>query len=321
VWLLTRNRAINHVAHNQYAHLLNWLPLTPTIVTCLDLLELSQMESEEVRYSWYRCRHIRLAAEGMLRANRIIAISEYTKKSILERFPYPADKITVVYPAVDSARYYPRPPDPCVLNKYGLDQTHNYVLYVGSEQERKNLQTLVAVFALIRHEIPNLRLLKVGPSQDPAGRAALLRQVYCTGLQDEFQLIDFVDEADLPHIYNAAAALVFPSLREGFGLPPLEAMACGTPVICSNTTSLPEVVGDAALLTDPRDTAEMAHLLRRVLSDRDLARTLSDKGRDRAKQFTLTSVAAKTFQLYEDLWSASSVTRGAQLESQDADRN
>jgi len=303
VWLLTRNVAINHIAHNQYAHLLNWLPLRRTVVTCYDLLELNQMEAKQVSYGWHWRQHFRLAAEGMRRADRVIAISEYTKRSILERFPDLADRIVVIYTGVDSDRYFPHAPDPNTLDKYGVSQAHIYVLYVGSEQGRKNLRTLVDAFALIRQDIPNLKLLKVGPPQDPAGRAALLHQVRSLGLENQFQLIDFVDEADLPHIYNAAAVFVFPSLREGFGLPPLEAMACGVPVISSNATSLPEVVGDAALLVDPRDATEMARLLRGVLSDRELARTLSHRGRERAQRFTFKSAAAKVFQVYEELWS------------------
>ncbi|MCW5851732.1 MAG: glycosyltransferase family 4 protein [Anaerolineae bacterium] len=300
-WWGTRNRAINHITHHTYAHLLHILPLHPCVVSCLDLLELLQLETGEMDYSPQRQRHIHRAIQGMLRADRIIALSEYTKKTILDRFVYPEDQIVVIYPGIDLTHYTPRPPNPAVLQRYGIDPTTPYVLYVGSEQKRKNLKTLVSAFHMVRHDSARLNLVKVGPTQDPAGRAALLAQIQSLGLQDSVHIVDYVEEADLPHLYATARAFVFPSTGEGFGLPPLEAMACGAPVICSNAMSLPEVVGEAALLVDPMDGVEMARLLKRVLDEPDLRQTLRGKGLEQAARYGYVTAAHKMVQIYQDL--------------------
>ena len=300
-WWGTRNRAVNHITHHTYAHLLHILPLRPCIVSCLDLLELLQLETGDMAYSPQRQRHIHRAVQGMLRADRIVALSEYTKKTILDRFAYPEHKIVVIYPGVDLAHYTQQTPDPAVLDRYDIDAAAPYILYVGSEQKRKNLRLLVSAFDRLRHDFPQLKLVKVGPAQDPAGRAALVEQIRTLDLQERVRIVDYVEEAHLPHIYAAASAFVFPSTGEGFGLPPLEAMACGTPVICSNAMSLPEVVGDAALLVDPKDDVAIARLLKRVLDEPDLRQTLRAKGLVQACRYRYETAAEQMVRVYQDL--------------------
>jgi len=293
--------AIAHIASHYYAHILNFIPLKRSVVTCYDLIELMQMESRQVSYRWHRRKHIQAAVIGMLKAKHIITISEYTKKRILEKFLYPEDRITVIYPALDRAVFFPRPIDHAKMIQYGLDESARYVLYVGSEQRRKNLRTLIAAFSIARQKISDLKLLKVGSHQTEAGRKQLLSQIKELGLESDFQLIDYVNDCDLPYIYSAASVFVFPSLLEGFGLPVLEAMACGVPVVTSDAASIPEVAGEAALLVDPLDADSLADSIIQVVLDDSAAREMSAKGIAQAQKFTLERAASKTLKVYRKL--------------------
>jgi glycosyltransferase involved in cell wall biosynthesis len=305
VWLSKRPSTINHIAHHNYAHLLNWkfLGLSPCVVSCLDLIELTQLETGERAFSRTRSGHIRAAAAALQRANWVTALSEYTRKIILEHFPSLRERISIVYGGVDLQRYHSIVPRPDVLNRYGIHPGQQYVLYVGSEQPRKNIHCLVAAFAQVQSDFPGLQLVKAGPSQDPAGRAALLNQLERLGVQNQCQIIDYVAEEDLPDLYAGASVFAFPSLYEGFGLPPLEAMACGTPVICSTASSLPEVVDDAGMLIDPMDIDLWAAALRQVLSEPGLARQLSEKGIVQARKFSYEAAAASIYAVYENVQS------------------
>jgi glycosyltransferase involved in cell wall biosynthesis len=301
VWLSKRPQTIYHIAHHNQAHLLNWkwLKLSPCVVSCLDLIELTQLETGERTFSPYRARHIRAAAAALQQANWVTALSEYTQKIILEHFPSLADRISIVYGGVDLQRYRPITPRPEVLNRYGIQPGQSYVLYLGSEQARKNIHCLVAAFAQIHQDFPGLKLIKAGPSQNPAGRSALITQIEHLGIQNQCQIIDYVAEDDLPDLYAGAAVFAFPSLYEGFGLPPLEAMACGTPVICSNASSLPEVMGEAGMLVNPTDIDGWAAALRRVASEPTLAQKLSEKGIAQARKFSYEAAAASMYTVYE----------------------
>jgi glycosyltransferase involved in cell wall biosynthesis len=259
------------------------------------------------------------------RAAHILTVSQHAKQEIVDRYGLPPDKITVTYEAAGE-QFHPIS-DPTTLQavraKYGIGDGP-FVLALGNLQPRKNIARLVAAFAqtVNSEQSPavNRQQSKVPgqPSRettDPcslftthcslviAGKAQwreseVYRAVQQAGLEGRVVFPGYVDDADLPALYSAATVFVYPSLYEGFGLPPLEAMACGTPVISSNAASLPEVVGDAALLVDPSDTAALAQALRAALTEPSLRADLRQRGLSRAAQFSWERCAAETLAVY-----------------------
>jgi glycosyltransferase involved in cell wall biosynthesis len=171
-------------------------------------------------------------------------------------------------------------------------------LYVGSDDPRKNLITLIRAFAIVKRSLPDAKLLKVGTEDFPGERLHLLRRVEELGLKNDVIFIKQVAEEDLPLFYNLARVFVFPSLYEGFGLPLLEAMASGTPVVASWNTSIPEVVGTAARLVNPSKPEEVAEQIVQVLTHDVLAKQLSKAGLERAGQFDDKRQAESLLALY-----------------------
>jgi glycosyltransferase involved in cell wall biosynthesis len=189
--------------------------------------------------------------------------------------------------------------------RYGLSDS--YLLYVGTLHPRKNLVRLVQAFALtlrssfsMPESLPSdLQLVLAGQK----GRLydELFAQVRKLGLTDRVVLAGYVPDADLPALLSGALAFVFPSLYEGFGLPILEAMACATPVVCSNVSSLPEVAGDAALLVEPLDTQSLAEAIHRIVTDKDLRRTLVERGFRQIRVFSWRRCAREILQILEEV--------------------
>ena len=274
-------------------HLLLPLSSIPTVLTVHDLIFRHLPEHHKSLNRWYLNLTMPLYCH---RATRIITVSEFTRRDLIAAYAIPEEKITVIYEAA-SPRF--RPQSEAVVARvraqYGLPA--RYLLFVGTIEPRKNLTRLLSAFEAIHAEGLSDALVIVGQrgwlygdffsalEQSPAQRAVILP--------------GFVPDPDLPGVYAGAQALVLPSLYEGFGLPVLEAMACGTPVACSATSSLPEVAGDAALLFDPRDTDEIAVALRRVLSRGDLREALADLGTAQAGRFSWRRVAAETQSVYD----------------------
>jgi glycosyltransferase involved in cell wall biosynthesis len=212
-------------------------------------------------------------------ATRLLADSEATRRDLAQLYRVPPEKVTVVYPGLDEtlSRIDAGP----VRAKYGLPE--GYFLHVGTLQPRKNLIRLIDAAAAV----PEARLVLAGrPGWLSAPILARAREQ-----GDRVRLLDHVPDEDLAGLYSGARALVFPSFYEGFGFPVLEAMACGTPVICADTSSLPEVAGDAALLVNPLDTAAMVSAMARVQADPALAAALRAKGYAQARRFSWAAAA------------------------------
>jgi glycosyltransferase involved in cell wall biosynthesis len=242
----------------------------------------------------------RLALRGVGRADLVFADSRYTADELSRAGVAGDERIAVVPLGVDHELFRPVAPSAAVAGRYRLDAAERYVVYVGSEDPRKNLRALVSAIARLAPRHPNLRLLKVGPAHHEGERAALMRLAHDLGIGEHVRFLGHVPNADLPELYSASAACVMPSLYEGFGLPVLEAMACGAPVVCSSRTSLPEVAGDAALIVEP--TAEgIVDGLERVLASDELAGTLRERGLARAATFTWRRTAELTIRGYERL--------------------
>jgi glycosyltransferase involved in cell wall biosynthesis len=238
----------------------------------------------------------RVVPRSVARADRVLADSESTRRDLIAYFGASPEKVQVLYSGVD-ARFCPdaEPEEKArVEARYGLgDQP--YVLSVGTLQPRKNYVRLIKAFANLQPA--NLQLAIAG------GRGWLYEDVLAEAEKhgDRVHVLGFVDDADLPALFRNAVLFAFPSLYEGFGIPPLEAMACGIPVVCSNASSLPEVAGDAALMVDPLDVDALARAMVRALEDADLRREMIDKGLAQAARFTWEGAARQLLDVFEAL--------------------
>ena len=234
------------------------------------------------------------------RADLVLADSESTKRDLAELLDVPPEKVRVVYAGVEP-RFRPSFDDELlrqVARRYDLDPP--FILTVGTLEPRKNLQRLFAAYALLRqrmHFAP--RLVVVGATGWLTG--CIFAALEESGIKEHVQFTGYVADEDLPAVYNLACLFVFPSLYEGFGLPPLEAMACGAPVACSHAPSLPEVVGDAALTFEPTDVEAMADAMLRLLTDSEMRADLIVRGRDRATHFTWTAAATNLLAAYREV--------------------
>ncbi len=268
----------------------------PTVVTIHDLSLFTQAHTHEALNVKRGRRRIPIMAR---RASMIIAPSEWTKREIIEHLHIRPEKIRVIGEAA-RAGMKPLPLGECqsVLDKHQLRRP--FLLYVGTIEPRKNLLTLIRAYDELLRTTPHRPQLALC-----GGRGWLCDEVFQLveelKLQDQVRFTGYVDDADLPALYSAAAAFVYPSLYEGFGLPPLEAMACGTPVITSNVTSLPEVVGDAGLLHDPNDHRTLTRMLVEILGDETAREHFKREGLKQAARFSWERAARETQRLYDEL--------------------
>jgi glycosyltransferase involved in cell wall biosynthesis len=272
---------------------------TRSIVTVHDLSFMRRPECFVPGFREYLEGAVRWAVG---RAAHILADSESTRQDLLELLVVPPERVTVVYPGVDA--HFQPVEDPeardAARRKYNLPE--QFVLGVGTIQPRKNFSALVEAFAgLIAREgsegsVSDLHLVLAG--ENGWMWEETYEAVERTGVGNRAHFVGYVHDADLPAIYSLASVFAFPTLYEGFGLPALEAMACGTPVVSADNSSLPEVVGDAGLLVEASDVAELKASLWRLLSDDVLRRSLVAAGLERATSFTWGRAAAQVLDLY-----------------------
>lgn len=287
-------------------HLLPPLRDVPSVFTVHDLAFLAHPETHlrtnRAYLTFMMPRFVRAAT-------RVITDSEATRRDVLRHYNLPPDKVRVIHLGVEPMF---RPLDLAqarALVSVRQRLAEPYILFVGTLEPRKNLTGLLAAYRRLvqeRFEAPHLAI---------AGAPGWLyqdvyRQVRTWGLGERVSFLGRVPDADLPPLYSAAAAFAYPSLYEGFGLPPLEALACGAPVVCSNRSSLPEVVGDAALLVDPTNPGALATALGRLLDDAALCQQLRARGIARAAEFTWERAAAATTRVYTEALAAASVPAG-----------
>jgi glycosyltransferase involved in cell wall biosynthesis len=251
------------------------------------------------------------------RATRILTVSESSKRDIIKFFGTPPDKIDVIYNAFDE-RFSIEPREEDVVRVRERYQLHDpFVLYAGNVKPHKNLERLIEAFNLVRQRgLGRLKLVMIG--DEISKYAALRRAVHRYQLHQHVRFIGYLPEETLAVMYRLAGVFVFPSLYEGFGLPPLEAMASGTPVVTSNVSSLPEVAGDAALLVDPYDPIAIADGIHRVLTSEALQRDLRRKGWLRARQFSWEASVRRVRDIYREVAHAgarAAATQAAERES------
>jgi len=262
----------------------------PTVITIHDLFFIGYPGRRRPLYDLVMTVLARTYARG---AAAVIADSEHSRRAIIERLGLAADRITVI-PVGLGREFVRTAPSPAQRERYGLGS--RYVLYVGNFLPHKNLPRLLQAWSTLPATLrARHRLILAGG--DRGGRAALEALVSALGVTASVGFPGLVADEDLPAVYGGAAALVLPSLEEGFGLPALEAMACGAPVIASRRGALPEVVGDAGMLVDPEQTEALTAALWRILEREDERPGLVRRGLERAATFTAERTAGRVIEL------------------------
>lgn len=276
-------------------HLLMHLRRTPTVLTVHDLIFRRYPVHHKPLNRWYLNLTMPLYCR---RATHIIAVSRQTKRDVVEAYGIVPEKITVIYEAA-GPEFAPQPPETIAAVRARYKLPERYILSVGTIEPRKNLDRVLNAFEGLHAEGLADAFVIVGKKgwlyddffaqldRSPARHAVIFP--------------GWVSDEDLPAVYAGAAAVAFPSAFEGFGLPVLEGMACGAPVVCSNTSSLPEIAGDAALLVDPADTDAITSALRRVLCEPELAAGLQRRGYAQAAKFSWQRTAQETVEVYKQV--------------------
>jgi glycosyltransferase involved in cell wall biosynthesis len=267
----------------------------PTVLTVYDLRLASMPETySRARYLFLRS----VIPRSLRRSDRIIAISNDTKKDIIRYFGVPAERIAVSYCPVPNrfTRIEDRSLLASIREKYGLPE--KFILSVGKLEPRKNIDRLIEAYATIRKRI-GIGLVVSG-KRDPAFRGYYDR-VRKRGIEEDAVFTGYVDDSDLPALYSMARVFAYPSLHEGFGIPLLEAMACGTPVVTSDVSALPDVAGNAAVLVDPSSVESIAGGLARILGDDVFRAQLIESGYERARGFDAGRAAEGIVELYKKI--------------------
>lgn len=259
------------------------------VVTVHDIAPLEYPEGYSPAFRrWYEFLWRRL----LPRARAIITVSEFNKRRLVERLNLSADAIYVTHLGVDHSYFFPRTKDDAVAVRRKHALPEKFVLFVGSLSARKNIRRLIEAWRKCRH--PDAYLVLAG-----GVGATGLAGGELPDLPPRTIVIGRIDDADLPVLFSAATLFVYPSVYEGFGLPPLEAMACGTPCLVSNLTSIPEVAGPAAWQVDACDVQELAHALDELLGNDDLLRRMRETGLSHVKRFTWDATALRTHEILQ----------------------
>ena len=299
-----------HIPH------LYWIPRglgCPYILTVHDLLE--HMYGSRDASSLRRSLHFYLTRRVLRKAARVIAVSQFTKNEIEKLLAVPDARIEVVYNAIDERFLHGHATEAdreLIARRYQVN--HPFILYAGAIRPHKNVVRIIEAFSSLKSELQkeqqfsDLKLIIIG--DDLSSHPRLRRTVVRSGVQNDVRFLGFVPIEVLRIFYDVAKIFVFPSLYEGFGLPPLEAMAHGTPVVASNTSSLPEVVGNAALLVNPENVFEIRRGLQRALLDPVLRERMKQRGYEQAQRFSWTSSVSRILEIYREV-ADGRVSRGA----------
>ena len=298
-----------HIPH------LYWIPRglgCPYVLTVHDLLE--HMYGSRDLSSLRRSLHFYLTRRVLRRAARVIAVSQFTRNEIEKLLAIPDARIEVVYNAIDERFLHGHATEAdrdLIAQRYLVN--YPFILYAGAIRPHKNVVRIIEAFSALKSELqkeeqfPDLKLIIIG--DDLSSHPRLRRTVVRSGVQNDVRFLGFVPIEVLRIFYDVAKIFVFPSLYEGFGLPPLEAMAHGTPVVTSNTSSLPEVAGNAALLVNPENVFEIRRALQRALLDPALRERMKQRGYEQAQRFSWTTSVTRILEIYREVAGAR-VSRG-----------
>ena len=286
IYAKIREGDINHVTDQSYGSLAYLLNPKKTIVTCHDLVPL-----EIDCLNWIHKQKYLYNVKGMLRVRNIIAVSQSTKRSIEKHFDYKGN-IHVIYNGVDEI-YNPIKESEnmsLIRKKFNLETNKKYILHVGNSLPYKNVEMILHVLS----QMKEVSLIKVG-----AFTRKQLRLISKLKLAEQIKFFENLEKKDLRSLYNTAEMLIFPSLWEGFGLPVLEAMACGCPVVCSKTSSLPEVGGGAPIYIDPNFAEEIKNAIKQVIEDQNLRKEMISRGVAQAGKFNWNNTAKEVIKIYK----------------------
>jgi glycosyltransferase involved in cell wall biosynthesis len=292
------------MAHTYAAQFAFSRPPGPTVITVHDIGPFLSRETPALSgyghriHKWFDA----LAVRSLAKADQIVTVSEWTRRTLTESAGLPSDRIEVTHLGVDHARFHAFEPATTLYERYRLQPGRPYLLYVGNEEPRKNLDTIWRALPAIRRAVPEVTLLVVGPEPLPSRHATLLRLADDLGVRDAIRFIHGVPDSDLPGLYNIGDIVLVPSIYEGFGLPALEALASGRPVVTSSAPALLEVTGDAARVVDARDPAALAVAAIDLLSSRGAREELGRRGRARSMQFTWQRTVDRTIEIYREWW-------------------
>jgi glycosyltransferase involved in cell wall biosynthesis len=290
-----------HIPH------LFWIPRglgCPYVLTVHDLLE--HMYGSRNASSFRRSLHFYMTRRVLRKAARVIAVSQFTRNEIEKLLAIPDARIEVVYNAIDERFLHGHATDAdreLIAQRYQVN--YPFILYAGAIRPHKNVVRIIEAFSTLKTELqkeqqlPDLKLIIIG--DDLSSHPRLRRTVVRGGVQNDVRFLGFVPIEVLRIFYDVAKVFVFPSLYEGFGLPPLEAMAHGTPVVTSNTSSLPEVAGNAALLVNPENVFEIRRGLQRALLDSALRAQMKQRGYEQAQRFSWTNSVSRILEIYREV--------------------
>jgi len=302
---------VAHIPH------LYWMPRglsCPYVLTVHDLLE--HMYGARGTSSVRRRLHFYMTRRVLRGAARVIAVSQFTRNEIEKHFAIPEEHIEVVYNAIDDrflSGHATQGDLELIAQRYLV--TYPFILYAGAIRPHKNVVRIIEAFSALKSELakeqrfPDLKLIIIG--DDVLGHPRLRRTVVTSGVQQDVRFLGFVPIEVLRIFYDVAKVFVFPSLYEGFGLPPLEAMAHGTPVVTSNTSSLPEVVGNAALMVNPENVFEIQRALQQALCDQEGRERMKQRGYEQAQRFSWTNSVARILEIYRVVADNRGISRGA----------
>jgi glycosyltransferase involved in cell wall biosynthesis len=299
-----------HIPH------LFWIPRglsCPYVITVHDLLE--HMYGSRDASSLRRSLHFYLTRRVLRKAARVIAVSQFTRNEIEKLLAIAGDRLEVVYNAIDERFLHGHATDvdrEMIAQRYLVN--YPFILYAGAIRPHKNVVRIIEAFSALKNELqkeqqlPDLKLIIIG--DDLSSHPRLRRTVVRSGVQNDVRFLGFVPIEVLRIFYDVAKVFVFPSLYEGFGLPPLEAMAHGTPVVTSTTSSLPEVAGNAALLVNPENVFEIRRALQRALLDPALRAQMKRRGYEQAQRFSWTASVSRILEIYREV-AGDGAARGA----------
>jgi len=277
------------------------IPPTLNKIIILTIHDLAFIRFPQFNFDWFIKKYTKEVKRNARLAKIIIADSKSTKDDIIKFFKIDPAKVKVVYLASDSRfkKLANQEKDKEVLKKYGIDK--KYILSVGTIEPRKNYSTLIKAFNYIKHNNNNFNCKLVIVGRTGWKSEATYRERELSPYKDDILFIGRVSDKDLVQIYNQAEIFVYPSLFEGFGLPPMEAMSCGLPVIASDSSSLKEVVGDAGILVPPEDFKEISKQILYVLKNEKIKKKLKEKSLKQAQKFSWEKTARKTLNIYNEI--------------------
>jgi glycosyltransferase involved in cell wall biosynthesis len=292
-----RNADVNHIVDHGYGHLAFGLDPRRTVVTFHDamLLKLQARELPTDHYPWITMLGHRMSLKAMANVAHIIVDSESSKSDLLQFTSYPSERVRVVPLGVSAAFR---------LGNRGVGQGREgqppVIVHVGHCGAYKNIETILRAVPVVSRRIGRAVVFRKVGGAFSSRQCDLIRSL---GIQQQVQHLGAISESALSEVYSQADVLLMPSLHEGFGLPVLEAMACGTPVVASNRGSLPEVVGDAGVLVEPTDHEVVGEAVSRVLTDPNLRAEITQRGLERVREFTWHRTAVETLKVYREVHS------------------